>query len=335
MTSTFQSIEAGWEKWAKQVISHAVQYWDAPRMISVTGADGSFDSISLIGTQLAAGKDIRMEAGSALPISKAAKQAFLMDCMKMGFIDPQKGLSLMDMGGMDELYDELKIDERAAQRENLRMARLDIEEIMQHEQNAQMTNEFAAMQEQMQVNQNPPMVPNDQMQPPMDPAAMGGPMGGGDPMAQGGPDPSSDPAAMGMDPSMMQPEPPTITGGPPGPAGTDPNNGAPLMLPMNILPVNTWDNHQLHIDVHNRFRKSQAFDLLPPEVKQQFEYHVAQHAMVLNQAAQSAAMLPPPPDAADNGSGAPVGAQPAPDANQFGPAGTQDGAPPDPSMMMG
>lgn len=333
MTSTFQSVEAGWEKWAKQVISHAVQFWDVPRMVSVTGADGSFDSISLVGTQLAAGKDIRMEAGSALPISKAAKQAFLMDCMKMGFIDPQKGLSLMDMGGIDELYDELKIDERAAQRENLRMARLDINEIVQHEQNAQMTNEFAAMQEQMQMNQS--------AMPPMGGPPMGNPMAG-DPMAQGGGDPMADEnmpnEGQPSDPDVAmenQEQGPVITGGPPGPAGTDQATGAPLMLPMNMVPVNTWDNHQLHIDVHNRFRKSQAFDLLAPEIKQQFEYHVAAHAMALNQAAQAAMMMPPPPDAAQNGSGTPVGGPP-PDANQFGPAGTQDGAmPPDPSQMMG
>lgn len=308
MTSTFQSVEGGWEKWAKQVISHAVQFWDLPRTVSVTGVDGSFDSVALKGTELAAGKDIRMEAGSALPISKAAKQAFLMDCMKMGFIDPQKGLSLMDMGNMDELYDELKIDERAAQRENLRMSRMDINEIVQHEQNAQTTNEYAAMQEQQMVDAQPPQVPMDE--------------------------PQVDPET-GMPMPAPQPE---ITGGPPGPGGVDPNTQAPLQIPMNVVPVNTWDNHQLHIDVHNRYRKSQAFDMLPVEIKQQFEYHVAQHAMALNAAAQAAMMMPPPPDMGDmggaqNGSGTAVG-QP-PDSNQFGPEGSQDGAvpPPDPAMM--
>lgn len=327
MTSVFQSIEGGWEKWAKQVIGLAVQYWDLPRTISVTGIDGSFDSVALKGTEIAAGKDIRMEAGSALPISKAAKQAFLMDCMKLGFIDPEKGLSLMDMGGIDELYDELRIDERAAQRENLRMARLDIEQIMQHEQDAMMQNQLAAMQEQQQVNQlstgAPPM---DQG---MAPGIQGiGPGPTGDMMP---PAPSGMPTGpMGGPSEAMPPEPPM------GPVGADQASGAPLTVPQNIVPVNTWDNHQLHINVHNRFRKSQAFDMLPPQIKNQFEYHVAAHAMALNEAAQAATMLPPPPDqgpmsGADNGSGTPMG-QPAPDANQFGPAGTQDGAPPPPQM---
>lgn len=316
MTSVFQSVEGGWEKWAKQVIGLAVQYWDVPRTISVTGIDGSFDSVALMGTEIAAGKDIRMEAGSALPISKAAKQAFLMDCMKLGFIDPEKGLSLMDMGGIDELYDELRIDERAAQRENLRMARLDINEIMQHEQEAMMTNQFAAAKEQAMAQQM--AMPN-----PMDEAMPNEGMPSDSDMAMEGSEPPMDPmqAAQGM------PNQPPL-----GPAGGDMASGAPLQIPMEIVPVNTWDNHQLHINVHNRFRKSQAFDMLPPQVKNQFEYHVAAHAMALNAAAQAATMLPPPPpqgelSGADNGSGTPVG-QPMPDANQFGPPGTEDGAPP-------
>ena len=272
MTTAYQSVEAGYEKLAKHAISHCVKEWDVKRTVSVTGVDGSFDSVALKGTELSKGTDIRMEAGSALPISKAAKQAFLMEIMKMGWIDPSKGLELMEMGGVDKLYDELKIDERQAQRENLRMARLDIDQIEKHAQMVAMQAEQANMLD-----------------------------------AQGQPVPNADPAT-----------------------------GAPLQMPDNIIPVNTWDNHQLHIDVHNRYRKSQAFELLTEQVKQQFEAHVQMHAMALNIAAQNAAGMMPGGDpnaagvaGADNGSGAPVG------MNQFGPPGTSDGAPPPPDASGG
>lgn len=261
MTTAYQSVESGYEKIARHTISHVVEHWDVPRTVSVTGVDGSFDSVALKGTELSSGTDIRMEAGSALPTSKAAKQAFLMEIMKMGWIDPTKGLELMDMGGIDKLYDELKIDERQAQRENLRMSRLEIQQIEQHQ-------EMVQMQAQMAQEAD----------------------------AQGQPIPNS-----------------------------DQNTGTPLQMPDNIIPVNTWDNHQLHIDIHNRYRKSQAFEMLPEQIKQQFEYHVAMHAMALNAAAMRAQMMPPGPDGgmgADNGSGAPVG------SNQFGPPGTSEGMPP-------
>lgn len=305
MTTAYQSIEAGWEKLAKQTLSHVVQFWDVPRTVSVTGIDGSFDSIVLKGTELQSGTDIRMEAGSALPVSKAAKQAFLMDMMKMNFIDPNKGLELMEMGGIDKLYDEIKIDERQAQRENLRMAKLEVNQIMQYEQQVQNMNMQAQQQEMMmqqaQMMQGP--VGTDPMQMQQQGSPMGSPMA--DPMQQ-----------MQMGGEM------------------DLNSGAPLQQPMNIVAVNTWDNHQMHIEVHNRYRKSQAFELLPDPIKAQFEYHVQMHAMALNQAAQAAMMMPPQPEpnelsGADNGSGTPIG----PDgSNQFGPPGTEDGAPPPPEQ---
>lgn len=275
MTTVYHSVEDGWEKIAKQTLSHVVQFWDTERSVSVTGVDGSFDALVLQGSELEKGTDIRMEAGSALPISKAAKQAFLLDLMKMGLIDPNKGLELMEMGGIDKLYDEIKIDERQAQRENVRLSRTSVEQIEEYEQKAAMQNQ--TMQQLADEGMAPP------------PEAMNGPV--------------------------------------------DPNTGDMLMMPPNMLPVNTWDNHQMHIEVHNRYRKGQGFERLSEKHKQQFELHVQMHAFALNQAAMAAAMIPPPPDAgetmgADNGSGTPLG------TNQFGPPGVEDGAPP-PEMMQG
>ena len=64
-----------------------------------------------------------------------------------------------------------------------------------------------------------------------------------------------------VDPSMMQPPPP------------DP-----------VLTVNSYDNHQVHIDVHNRFRKSQAYEMLDDVIKQEFELHVNAHLMAISDA---------------------------------------------------
>lgn len=279
MTTTYQSIEDGWEKIAKQTLSHVVQFWDVKRTVTVTGVDGSFDAVSLKGTELQSGTDIRMEAGSALPVSKAAKQALLMDIMKFGWIDPMKGLELMEMGGVDKLYNDIKIDEQQAQRENLRMRRLDINEIMQYTQQVQETNnQISQTQEQIFSGQEPEF--------------------------------QAEPTALttGAAPAEV-----AIPG-----AETDPNTGVPLAMPANIVPVNSWDNHQIHIDVHNRFRKSQAYELLSDEVKMQFEYHVQMHQQAL------VATMPPPEEMLDEEgmpSEAPVG------ANQFGEPGMEAGAP--------
>lgn len=172
LSHTIDSIEDGVEKMARHTLSYVGQFWDVPRIIKVIGDSGSFDALALKSSDLRGNTDIRVEAGSALPTSKAAKQAFIMDLMKMGFVDPAKGLQVLEIGGINKLYDDIQTDMRQAQRENLRM-----------------------------------------------------------------------------------------------------QNGQPVM-------VNTWDNHALHIETHNKFRKGQTFENLNPQVQQLFEQHVQMHQIV-------------------------------------------------------
>lgn len=201
LSHTIDSIENAMENLGAHVLSHVVQFWDTQRVVKVTGQDGFFDAITLQGSDLRGNTDIRIEAGSALPTSKAAKQAFIMDLMKMGFIDPNKGLEVMEIGGVNKLYEQVQIDSRQAQRENLKMQKLDPQMLMQQ---AQQAEQMAAMQ------------------------------------------------------------------------GA---TGQPFAPPPPVVPVNTWDNHAVHVELHNRFRKSQSFEMLPEEIRQQFEQHVQMHVL--------------------------------------------------------
>ena len=267
LAHTYASVEEGLEKLARQTLSLAVQYWTVPRVIKVTGTDGAFDALAFKGTDLKNATDIRMEAGSALPTSKAARQAFLMDLMKMGFIPPEKGLEMMEIGGVNKIFEQLRIDERQAQRENLRMKSFPPEQIDQH---YQMVDALGQMQQQMgmqseeQMGAIPPELAGDLM-PDGSPEAMSGNLG----MA-------------GADPQEMMMQMPGVE--------ADPNTGEPLMPPP-LVQVNTWDNHAVHIDVHNRFRKSQSFELLSDSHKRLFEEHVALHAEALMQTSMAAPPL--------------------------------------------
>jgi len=319
LSTTYQSIEMGYEKVARHFLSHVVQFWDTPRIVKTTGADGFFDAIALSGSEIGSGTDIRVEAGSALPTSKAAKQAFLLDMMKLGFIDPDKGLAMMDMGGIERLYDEMKVDERQAQRENLRMASLEVAEIEQH---MQMVEQSKYLSEQLA----------QQAMPDIQAPQMAQQMPGLPPDIQ---DPNDAMTALqGLDQMSQVQEQPQLPEADFG-FGQDLNTGQPLQLAPNIVEVHTYDNHQVHIDVHNRFRKGQAFELQPDQVKAQFEAHVQAHAMALNQAAMSAMaqMMPPgatPPGAgpgeqtptiegANNGSGTPMEGGPPQELPMGGP----------------
>ena len=210
LTTIFSSIEAAVEKMAKQALSLFVQYVDSARLIKITGADGSFDAMMLSGADIASGTDIRIESGSALPTSKSARQALVTEWMKMGFIPPEDGLRILEMGMLKQYYNTIKIDENAAQRENLMMKKITEEMLQQLEAS---WNEGAANGDQDKV---------------------------------------------------------------------DPMNGKPLQVPPMVT-VNAWDNHAVHIEIHNRFRKSQAYQLLSDVIKAEFQKHISMHEQALQE----------------------------------------------------
>lgn len=213
--TTYASIEAGVEKIARQALCLAVDYYDIPRAISVTGLDQSFDVLELKGADIRNGKNVRVESGSALPESRSARQAFLMDLVKLGVITGEQMLDMLDMGGVQKLTERIRRDLRQAQRENLKMKRIQDQEFQQYQEDIRQ-------------------------------AALAG--------APGTVDPQS--GIQMVDPAVPSTYPP-------------------------IVPVNNWDNHQVHVSTHNDYRKSQEFEFLPDFVKMEFEKHVELHMMAL------------------------------------------------------
>lgn len=268
LTSEVDSIESALEKMAKQTLSLVGQFWDIPRIVKITGVDGSWDAAMFSGSDLNHNTDIRIEAGSSLPTSKAAKQALITDWMKLGFITPEQGMQVLEMGGLAKLYEAVQLDQNQARRENLKMQNIDEQLI-----------------EQM-------------FMPPVDPAT-------GQPM----------PPEQYMVDEMGRPQ-----------------------LPDPVVPVNTWDNHAIHIDMHNRFRKSQAFEQLDPMRQMLFEVHVQKHmeaiaaphiggmptAEMMMSIAEQQANQPPPTDM-----NTPSGGDMMQPQNQGGPTGPE----PMPEMM--
>lgn len=64
--------------------------------------------------------------------------------------------------------------------------------------------------------------------------------------------------------------------------------------PPQFLPrFYDFQNHEIHIEQHNLFRKSEKYNKLPPEVQEMVNAHVAEHEQAI---AQMAANIPPNPE---------------------------------------
>lgn len=131
LTPQYVSIEDGTERVAKQTVGLFVQYVDFPRKIKVIGADGAFDTMMLQGSDVKSGTDIRVEEGSSIGQSKAAQRAQVMDMFSVGLVDQPTALKMLEVGGVQKVQDLMKVAERKAQRENIKMKMLQEEQIIE------------------------------------------------------------------------------------------------------------------------------------------------------------------------------------------------------------
>ena len=93
-----------------------------PRKINVLGDNNIYEAYEYSKIDTRGNTDLHVEAGSAAPRSRAAKQAFITEIGKLGWISPEKALQYLDLVETGKLYEESQVDARQVQRENTKMA---------------------------------------------------------------------------------------------------------------------------------------------------------------------------------------------------------------------
>lgn len=117
-----RSKERSYQELGQQSLSLVGQFWDAERTIRVVGKNQAYEAFTFKGSDLKGNTDFRVVPGSGVPQSRAARKAELLELVKMGLVPPQKALAYLDMPELGKLYDELQVDIKQAQRENLKMS---------------------------------------------------------------------------------------------------------------------------------------------------------------------------------------------------------------------
>jgi hypothetical protein len=119
---TIQSIETAVQETGIQILSNVHEFWDEARVIRMTSNNDTMEVRQFKAADLKPVMDFRVEPGSMAPRSLAAKQAFIVELMKMGAIDPSKALRYLQMSETNKLYEEMMLDVRHAKRENVYMS---------------------------------------------------------------------------------------------------------------------------------------------------------------------------------------------------------------------
>lgn len=123
------NIEAGYADVFRRDFKLCQDNYAEDRGFAVVGEDNKVEWIEFTQADLETELDITVEAGSAMPRSKVAQQALVMDMLKAGFFsDPETGrpdfakaMKYMEFGSVDDIYKDNALDTNQAQRENERM----------------------------------------------------------------------------------------------------------------------------------------------------------------------------------------------------------------------
>lgn len=105
----------------KHSLTYVSTFWDATRTINVSGRNQQFESYVFSKTDVKSNVNFHVVAGSARPLSRSGKQALILDLLKQGAIPVGKGLQYLQLGDAAKLWEELQIDTRQSERENVRM----------------------------------------------------------------------------------------------------------------------------------------------------------------------------------------------------------------------
>ncbi len=97
--------------------------YDIPRTIKVVGQNKEVEVIEFMGSQLTS-TDVRIQEGSMFQQSRAAKQEWIFNLIGSGVLNPVQDkqiiLKMLELGTVDELYDEENLDINQAQKEQQR-----------------------------------------------------------------------------------------------------------------------------------------------------------------------------------------------------------------------
>lgn len=111
-------MEKALERAGNQMLMLAQQYYQEPRMLILNGSGSKpkverFESADLI-----KGVQVRVEAGSGLPRTRAGRQARVLQLLQLGILSPTKAYKYLDMADFKNLQMQFEADEEQAMREH-------------------------------------------------------------------------------------------------------------------------------------------------------------------------------------------------------------------------
>lgn len=125
LAPTIKLIEMNIGRAGQIMLSLGQKYYIEPRMLNIKGSGGSVQVKRFTQADIAGGIDIRVESGSALPRTRAGRQARVEWLMEKGIIRPDQAYKHLDVADLKGLHAQFQAAEDKALRENDKLAQGD------------------------------------------------------------------------------------------------------------------------------------------------------------------------------------------------------------------
>jgi hypothetical protein len=117
LAPTIKLLEEALGQAGQIMLSFAQKYYVEPRLLKIKGSGGSVQVKRFTQADIDAGIAVSVEAGSALPRTRAGKQARILDYIDRGVLPADKAYKYLDMGDMAGIARAFQADEDQASRE--------------------------------------------------------------------------------------------------------------------------------------------------------------------------------------------------------------------------
>lgn len=128
MGDTVTNLDNMLVKLGKMILSNCAQYWDEERMVRATGEGDRLEAQKVTGQDLKGENrhadyfDVRITPGSTLKKDPEQQRKTVTDLIQLGILNPasdkDKIAKMLELGSVQDLFADLRLDENWAQREN-------------------------------------------------------------------------------------------------------------------------------------------------------------------------------------------------------------------------
>jgi len=155
LAPTIVLIERGLVRAGEIMLSYAQKYYQEPRILKIQGSGSHAKAKRFNQADLQGGVSISVETGSALPRTRAGRQARILDYVDRGVIRPDQAYKYLDIADLEGLAGQFAADEDLAYREHDRLLAGDSINMMAMQQAIAMVQSGQAVDDSGEVLQDP------------------------------------------------------------------------------------------------------------------------------------------------------------------------------------